>query len=44
MIKEALYPILPEFHERLSSVFGNQTFRTGLQLNSLANVFEQVEV
>ena len=44
MIKEALYPILPEFHERLSSVFGNQTFRTGLQLNSLAKVFEQVEV
>jgi methionyl-tRNA synthetase len=44
MIKEALYPILPEFHERISGVFDNQTFRTGLQLNPLAKVFEQVEV
>ena len=44
MIKEAMYPILPEFHARLSEVFGNKPFERGMVLQPLAKVFEQVEI
>jgi methionyl-tRNA synthetase len=41
-IKEAIGPVLPEFHAKISEVFGNQSFAAGIKLNPLPKVFEQV--
>ncbi len=39
-IKEALAPALPEFYDRISEVYGNQKFQSGLKLNAITKVFE----
>ncbi len=41
-IKEAIAPVLPDFHARISAVFGNESFAAGVKLNPLPKVFEQV--
>ncbi len=41
-IKEAIAPALPDFHKRISEVFGNQAFAPGIKLAPLAKVFEQI--
>lgn len=40
--KEALAPMLPNFHRRLSQVFQNQEFQTGVKLSQIAKVFEPI--
>lgn len=41
-IKEAIAPALPEFHARISKVFNNESFASGVKLNPLPKVFEQI--
>lgn len=41
--KEALAPVLPNFYQRISTVFQNQKFSANLQLSSIQKVFEPVE-
>lgn len=41
-IKEAIAPVLPDFHARISGVFSNQSFASGVKLEPLPKVFEQV--
>jgi len=39
-IKEAISPILPDFHKRISQVFQNQSFQSGTKLNQIEKVFQ----
>jgi methionyl-tRNA synthetase len=41
-IKEAIAPVLPDFHARISEVFRNQSFGAGVKLNPIPKVFEQL--
>ncbi len=41
-IKETLSPILPEFYERISVVFNNQEFKSGIKINEIQKVFTQI--
>lgn len=41
-IKETLAPVLPEFYERISGVFGNKEFQSGIKLNAIEKVFNQI--
>lgn len=43
-IKEAIAPVLPEFHARISEVFSNEAFASGVTLRPIPKVFEQVAV
>lgn len=38
--KEALFPVLPNFYERISAVFQHSNFKPGLKLNQIPKVFE----
>lgn len=41
-IKETLAPVLPEFYERISAVFGNRNFESGVKINEIQKVFPQI--
>lgn len=43
-IKEALAPVMPNFHARLSSVFNNDSFGPGGHLQPLPKVFEPLPI
>lgn len=41
-IKEVLLPVLPEFHERISAVFENREFKSGIKISEIQKVFSQI--
>jgi hypothetical protein len=40
--KNAFEPILPEFSAKISQVFNNENFASGVKLNPLEKVFQQL--
>lgn len=42
IMKEALQPALPEFYQKITTVFNGKLFKSGIKLNPITKVFEQI--